>query len=130
MKLWKFKVFIGFNGRDIFEEWINEVKKISDDAEEKIRAMIRRLSVTEKWDRPHFASLKSHTYIFEIIVKTKDKQYRPLGCFGPGPQVFTILVGASKKGKIWSPKDAIKTAKKRRKLIFQDNRRYTGEYQP
>lgn len=80
------------------------------------------------WGRPYFSGLGGQKNIYEIIVKTKDRQYRPLGCFGPGPQIFTILIGASKKQRIWSPPSAIETAIKRRKLIFE-NRRYLGEYQ-
>jgi hypothetical protein len=124
MKIWSFKVFVKPNGRDTFEEWITSIDL---DAEERIRAMIRRLSVMKTWGRPYFSGLKGHKNICEIRVKAKDKQYRPLGCFGPGPQVFTLLIGASKKGKVWSPSKAIKTAEKRLKLVFED-RRYIGEY--
>lgn len=126
MKIWSFKVFVRLNGRDTFEEWITS---LDVDAQERIRAMIRRLSVMKRWERPYFAPLRGYKNIYEIIVKTKDRQYRPLGCFGPGPQVFTLLIGASKKEKIWSPPNARKTAEKRCKLIFRD-RRYLNEYQP
>lgn len=126
MKIWSFKVFVRLNGRDTFEEWITS---IDVDAQERIRAMIRRLSVMRRWERPHFAALRGHKNIYEIIVKTKDRQYRPLGCFGPGPQIFTLLIGASKKGRVWSPANAKKTAEKRRQLIYKD-RRYLDEYQP
>lgn len=127
MKLWSFKVFVKLNGRDTFEDWIVAQ---GADAEEKIRAMIRRLSVTRRWGRPFFDSLHGHEGIHEIIVKGKDKQYRPLGCFGPGPQTFTILIGASKKGRIWNPSNAKKTAEKRRKLVFYSDRECLNEYRP
>jgi hypothetical protein len=126
MKEWTIKVFRNLNGRDFFEDWMEEQ---SIDAQESIRVMIRRLQFMKKWDRPFFSMLHGHKYIAEIIVKTKDKQYRPLGCMGPGPQVFTILAGASKKGRIWSPHDAPRTAEKRRKLVFEDGR-YIDEYKP
>jgi hypothetical protein len=121
MRLWTFKIFVRpDDGRNPFEEWIKELDDA--DAEEKIRAMIRRLSVTRIWGRPHFAPIHGYKNIWEIIVKTKDKQYRPLGCFGPGPQVFTLLIGASKKGKVWTPPDAKRTAEKRSKMILADRR--------
>ena len=124
MKIWTFKVFVKPNGRDTFKEWI---ESLDVDAQERIKAMIRRLSVMKTWGRPYFSGLKGHKNIYEIRVKTKDKQYRPLGCIGPGPQVFTLLIGASKKGKVWSPPKAIETAEKRLKLVFKDWR-YIGEY--
>lgn len=124
MKLWTFKVFISSSGRDTFQDWIGS---LDADAEEKIRATINLLSVTRFWDRPHFAKLKGYRDIYEIRVKGKDKEYRPIGCKGPGPQVFTLLVGASKKMKVWTPANAKETAEKRRRLVFKD-RRYLGEY--
>ena len=119
MKEWTFKVFIKSNGRDAFEEWI-KIQGI--DAEEKIRAMINLLSVTKIWDRPHFAKIHGSENIYEIRIKGKDKQYRPLGCKGPGPQIFTLLVGASKKENKWNPPEAIKMAEERCKLVFKDQR--------
>lgn len=129
MKEWTIKVFIKENGKDAFEEWMEEIEKRDVDGYERIRAMIRRLSNTKKWDRPVFAMLTGCKPIGEIIVKTPNKQYRPLGCFGPGPQTFTILIGASKKQKVWSPPDAKETAQKRHKLVFKE-RRYFDDYRP
>lgn len=126
MKIWSFKVFVGLDGRDTFEEWVTS---LNADAQERIKAMIRRLSVTKIWGRPFFDIIHGHKGIHEIRVKAKNIQYRPLDCFGPDPQTFTLLIGASKKERVWSPKNAIKTAGKRRKLIYND-RRYLGEYQP
>ena len=124
MKEWKFKVFIKSNGADAFEEWISD-QDVAD--EERIRARLDLMSITKKWSRPYFDILHGHNYIHEIIVRGKNKQYRPLGCFGPGPQVFTLLIGASKKGKVWTPPNAKQTAEKRRKLVFKE-RGYIGEY--
>lgn len=126
MKIWSFKVFVSLGGRDTFDEWI---RSLDIEAQERIRAMIRRLSAMRNWERPHFASLRGHPGICEIIIKTKNKQCRPLGYRGPDPNTFTILIGASKKDNIWTPSNAIETAKKRRKLINED-RRYLGEYKP
>ena len=129
-KIWSFKVFLTFNGHDVFDEWI---KSLDVEAQERIRAMIRRLSVMEMWERPYFSMLKGYKNIGEIRVKANNIQYRPLGCLGPDPKTFVLLIGASKTSKkrktIWFPKNAPKTALERRELIFED-RRYTGEYQP
>ncbi|MEW6674189.1 MAG: type II toxin-antitoxin system RelE/ParE family toxin [Thermodesulfobacteriota bacterium] len=125
---WKIKIFLPLSGKDIFDEWIVSQ---SPEAEERIRGMIRLLSVSpiEMWSRPFFAHMHGHRHICEIIVKYNKKQYRPLGCFGPVPQTYTILVGATKKVNTWTPHDALKTAEKRRQLVFND-RRYLGDYKP
>jgi len=127
MKEWTFKVFIKQDGNDVFEEWIS-MQDI--DVEERIRARLDMMSVTKTWSRPYFDKIHGTKHIHEIIIKFKGRQYRPLGCFGPGPQVFTLLIGASKKGKVWNPPNAIETAEKRHKLVFSGDRRYTREYQP
>lgn len=129
MKEWTIKVFVKENGEDAFEEWMEGVAKDDPEGYERIRAMIRRLSSTKKWDRPFFAMLTDCEHICEIIVKTKNTQYRPLGCYGPGPQILTILVGASKKQKVWTPANAKETAKHRRKMVFRDGR-YVDDYRP
>ena len=79
-KIWSFKVFITLNGDNPFQEWITS---LDVDAQERIRAMIRRLSVIERWERPYFSMLSGHKNIGEIRVKANKIQYRPLGCFGP-----------------------------------------------
>lgn len=130
MQKWTFRAFVKPNGDDAFEDWISGLDNV--DAEERIRALIKRLSNSDitSWVRPHFDILHGHKHIHEIIVKTKNRQYRPLGCFGPGPQVFTLLVGASKKEKIWSPPNAIETAEKRYRLVYKDPGGYSHEYKP
>lgn len=123
-----FKVFLNSNGHDTFERWISNQ---SAEGEEKIRALIKRLSNSniKLWDRPFIGILKGP--LRELIIKA-DKQYRPIGCFGPGPQVFTLLLGATKESKnrkvIWDPPNAIDSAMKRQKLI--KDAKYVGEYKP
>jgi hypothetical protein len=93
MKIWTFKAFLTFNGRNLFQEWITS---LDVDAEERIRAIIRRMEVTKKWERPYFDSLHGHKSIYKIRVKSGGKNYRPLGCYGPDVNTFVLLVGASK----------------------------------
>lgn len=50
-------------------------------------------------------------------------QYRPLGFFGPNRHEYTILIGASKKGKIWTPADACRGALNRMAIVLSDRRR-------
>ena len=127
MKCWTFKVFLDGNGDDVFEDWL---EKQDVGAVAKIRARIDFLMITKTWIRPYSDVLHGTDHIREIIVKHNKRQYRPLGCYGPGPQVFTILMGTSKKEKRWDPHNAIETAEKRREMVFRDSGRYLGEYQP
>ena len=49
-------------------------------------------------------------------------QYRPLGCYGPDRNEFTLLIGAKEIGSKFEPKDAPNKAMERQRLIFQDGR--------
>jgi hypothetical protein len=67
---------------------------------------------------------KNNKNIWEIRFSVNNKEYRPLGYFGPDKQMFTILIGTSKKGgrsrrttTIWQPANAIKTAEERLKIV-------------
>ena len=44
--------------------------------------------------------------IGEIRSCYANVEYRPLGCLGPGANQFTILLGAYKKGRVWTPREA------------------------
>ncbi len=52
-----------------------------------------------------------------------DKQYRILGFFGPARSDFTLLVGASKKGNNYDPRNALQTALERMREVKADGRR-------
>jgi len=130
MKEWTIKVFKDKDAnKDVFEEWMAEQ---DIEAQEKIRARLDMMSITKTWDRPYFGNLGDH--IHEVIVECKNKQYRPLGCFGVG-HVFILLIGATKTGGLrrgstkWDPPDAIATARSRKELVKTDGR-YIGDYRP
>jgi hypothetical protein len=55
--------------------------------------------------------------------KSEGVQYRPLGFFGPTRLEYTILVGASKKGANYDPRDAIEMALRRRAEVVADPKR-------
>lgn len=85
--------------------------------------MLRLLSVTprEQWTRPDYAPLSGG--IGEIRFKAGDLQHRPLGFFIIEEMQFVLLVGATKKMKIYTPKDAIETAKARRQIVLANRNR-------
>ncbi|MDX2205659.1 MAG: type II toxin-antitoxin system RelE/ParE family toxin [Hyphomicrobiaceae bacterium] len=75
----------------------------------------------EQWRRPEFDKLSGrYSDLGEFRFKVGNVEYRPLGFFGPSRADFTILIGASKKGRNYTPKDALETALKRRKEVLGD----------
>jgi len=118
------KTFITKRGKDLIQEWI---KCLPKKAQASIDVRIRFLALGGNWCRPYAAKLGGYDKIWEIRVKSENIQYRPLGCFGPGENIFSILIGATKKNNRFVPKDAPKIAIKRKQLINQDEG-YLNEY--
>ncbi len=51
--------------------------------------------------------------IYEIRFKARRVEQRPLGYFGPGAGVFTIVLWATHKGSQWKPKDYCRIAREK-----------------
>ena len=126
MKIWNFKVFVSDRGTKEIDNWLDS---LPPKVKAKIKKRITYLEISElsKWVRPYVAKLHGSDDIWEIRVIFANVQYRPLGCFGPKENDFTLLIGAEEKGGRLEPIDAIRIAAERRRLILQDER-YTDEY--
>lgn len=125
--IWKFKVFVEDNGKNVIVDWL---QKLPQSAQDAIDTRIRYLEVTEKWQRPAFDKLKGYDGIHEIRVKDHlaNIEYRIFGCYGPGRKEFTLLVGAYKKDKNYDPKNCFNTAGLRYKN-FQKNKGNVYDYE-
>ena len=99
-------------GAGLTKKWIKGV-------ETAIKTTLRFLRFTKKdsWKEPHFKWFSGG--IGEIRSDFGNIEYRPLGCNGPGPDQFTVLIGAYKKGKVWTPADARKSAVRIRKELLK-----------
>jgi hypothetical protein len=111
---WRFMSMADAQGRDTFQRWLE--KEIDQGQRKGVETAIKttlrflRFTKRENWKVPHFRWFGSG--IGEIRSDFGNVEYRPLGCNGPGPDQFTVLIGAYKKGKVWTPQDARKTAAK------------------
>ena len=121
---WRIMKFASDSGRDVIEVWLNKDVPIGERKKVRIEleAILRHLRFVRKesWNRPQFDWLQGKAYegIGEVIVDC-GVPYRILGCFGPEPDQFTLLIAAKKdrkrKGKVqWHPENAIDTAAKRK----------------
>jgi len=124
MKVWSFRVFVSERENREIDGWLDVQPK---GAQAKIKKIITYLEITNIWGRPYVAKRKETDDIWEIIAGFDNIQYRPLGCFGPGRHEFTLLIGAREKGGRLEPINAVEIAKKRRDLVFKDER-YSDEY--
>jgi hypothetical protein len=76
-----------------------------------------------EWRRPEFDLLSGKMRAIGEIRFKVDKQYRILGFFGPNRHEFTMLLGASKKGNVYTPTNALDSALERHSNILKDGRR-------
>jgi hypothetical protein len=112
-------------GRGVITDWVDDLEM---DAEIEFHGLIRSLSVTPRklWVRPDYDVLGPD--IGEIRFKSGGLQHRVFGCFVMSLGRYAMLAGATKKGRNYNPRDAIKTARKRFQLIERDRsqlREYT-----
>lgn len=116
---WRFMSMADNQDRDTFQRWLEKEVDIGQrkGVETAIRTTLRFLAFAKKdlWKEPHFKWFSGG--IGEIRSDFGNVEYRPLGCNGPGPDQFTILIGAKKKGKVWTPAEARKTAAKIKKEL-------------
>lgn len=82
-RFWTFRDYVDGDGENLILAWLNERPK---DVKAKINALIRRLELMEKLDRPQVGKLDGTCAgLLELRIKGADKiQYRPLCCNGPG----------------------------------------------
>ncbi len=122
MKYWTFKVFISANGNNEIKEW-RDNSPIKFQA--RIDGTVRHLETQIDMQSSYFKHYKDK--IYELRITHNNIQYRPLGCFGPGQNEFTLLIPAIEKGDKLIPRNALKKAKERCNLIKND-RRYIDDY--
>jgi len=116
MALWRFQDYHSAAGNNLIEEWYLDQP---EDAQAEFDVTLKVLSITEDWrGLPEFKCL-GRDGLCEIRFKAGNVQYRPAGCFGPGAKSFSIYVGCSKKGRIYSPADAFDLAIKRKSNVLR-----------
>jgi hypothetical protein len=117
MKYWIIKTYK--RSRNEIIEWLNG---LDPNHKQTIETFIRRLEIIEKWDSKYFKPVTGYHGIYEIKIRYRNVQYRPLGCYGPGRKEFTLLIGAKEIGDAFVPKNAPEKAQERCKLIHVDTR--------
>lgn len=110
--------FVTTGGRGVVNQWVS--KEIETEAEIEFHATLRQLqnSPRELWVRPDYDAFDPQ--IGEIRFKAARVEHRVFGFFLLESGQYVMLTGAKKKGKIYTPRDAIETARKRQKLVLED----------
>ena len=108
---------------------MNEIEvwqdSLPDKAVAKLEMLLAHLRGVKRLTWPYSGTRATHPHIFELIVTSGGQEFRPLFCYGPGPQQVTLLVGAEEKGGKLEPHAAEEIAEKRRQIILADPSRTT-----
>lgn len=121
---WTILEFLTEAGNAPFTDWLLDQ---ADDVQAVIDVRILTLKgMPYPWPSNWIKPYVGYDKLRELRISYNRVQYRPLGCFGPGKQEFTLLAGAIEKdSKI--PKSILSAAMDRMQLITAD-RRWVREY--
>lgn len=110
--------FVTLGRRGVIANWV--AKEIGQEAEIEFHGLLRHLEVAGRdlWVRPDYSPLDSE--IGEIRFFANNLQHRVFGFFLIDASQYVMLVGAKKKMRVYDPREAIETARKRRKLVIAD----------
>ena len=117
---WEFFDYVSARGENEILTWLNGLPK---KAKAKINGRIATLAgYLEEWPPQYISAYRGVDDVYEVKIVSGGRQFRPLGCYGPGRHQFTLLIGAEEKGgKI--PRSDLEVADERRKLVLDDNTR-------
>lgn len=111
-----FHDYVDHQGRNVITDWMDN--DISSDQRGDLTTRLVYLEAfpIEQWPTSHVKMLqgKECKSLLEIRVKSGNVQLRPLFMHGPQRGESTILVGATKKMNISTPRKPCKVAQRRR----------------
>jgi hypothetical protein len=117
LALWNFRAYVSPAGVRKFEQWYRVLDPSAQAAFDTLLEFLAQRTRNE-WRRPGFDVLSGkQAGMGELIFEVGKLVYRPFGYFGPHKAEFTLLIGATKKGKSYDPRDTRDTAVKRMKEI-------------
>ena len=124
MAVWTFFDFVE-DGENCIAIWINRELAPSEirNVKKKLNTRLDYMAAIVHWDE-RFAKMLSGDCdgLFEVRFRIGRTQYRPLGCFGPGDQEVTLLIGAKEVNGHFRPLSACTTAQHRKALVMSSRR--------
>lgn len=120
--MWVFKCYTNESGVDLIDEWLaRQSSKVRAKYLERVSGLLDQPQ--HLWNGTRSKQLHGYEKLIELRFKASDKQYRPIGWFGPEKMQFTVLIGAVEKGGSFVPKDAPEQAVNRRANVLANPER-------
>lgn len=116
MLLWHFRAYVSASERNDTQKAIDGYDSYGRSA---FSRAVQHLAITPKieWNEPHGKKLKNEDPLYEIRYKANNRQERALGYFGPDGDTFVIVLICYHKGRVYTPADAFKSARRRMEQI-------------
>lgn len=122
---WRFLNFRSEFGRNLIRDWIDGLPNgTRQRVKARLNALVTELELKETLDRPYVGQLRGAPCkgLYELIMKIDKTEFRVLGCYGPKPDEFTLLLGTSEKGNKFTNENACDTAQDRGRSIHDSRR--------
>ena len=115
MAIWQFMDYISPQGRNVIDDWYTG---LLTQEQSDFKALLRILAKTRQWPRGAFKLLgRPYPGLGELRFESQKRALRVIGCFGPGPWQFTMLIGCFHKQRVYTPANALDTAMQRKRLL-------------
>lgn len=102
----------------MIEDWYAE---LSDEAQFTFDNMLknhRKIESIANWTGFKFLKGKlQEEKVWQLDFIADKRQYRILGVFGQGPKKAALIMGCYHKGDVYTPREALETARKRAKAL-------------
>ena len=115
--MWTYRCYDDGSDPNLWQRWYVQ----NPDAHGSHDAVFRMLEQMKAWREPHAKLLKNYDQLVEIRL-SGDLEHRIFGMYAAGRQ-FIVLATGYHKQKVYSPKDVLKTATKRKKEVLLDPER-------
>jgi hypothetical protein len=119
MPEWQFRDYQRRIDQGLINEVLEWTLRLPKKAQAKIDMVVLTLQAAPVW-WPQYVSDSGCPDILELRCGTGGVQYRPLGCYGPGRRVFTILIGTIEKGGKIPKGDCQSAIERRRRVLFNN----------
>jgi len=107
------RCYVSPAGRNKVEQWLDE---LAPQRQMDARSFMDVMAKVADWTMPDYRSLKGYANLGELRWTSEKTEHRLIGFFQHGGWI--AVMGCTKKGKVYSPADALDTADKRRRQIL------------
>ena len=115
--MWTYKCYVTNDSPNLWAKWYEQ----NPSEQGRHDAVFEALEQIAPWREPYAKALKGSHLAGIIEVRLRGtRQWRIFGFYGEQRQEFILVAIGYHKGSVYSPKDALETAKRRMEEIRRD----------